>query len=291
MKAKSEILLLRFDQPKESLWKEILSFSENWNQEKESKFINDQPFELAIYFDDENDKELKELENFLDQKHKERKWEWIKTTTNNQTKEEIEDHDYVQIIGDGYPDKFFINESDALSPELPCKTCGTIDPHLRTQKQALQVDESFLGKKGFPNDQYNPKGIDIINMPHGALLVTDKVVELFSADKKLSGYKFLDVLDERGKVSEKLFQLSTDKIILVPDNLTEEGAYCPTCGTVLSTMTRGFAIKKKRLGNSSFFARNPTGISSIYVSKSLYQILKSENARGLTPVQGADLIN
>jgi len=291
MNPKSEILLLQFDQPKESIWKEILNFSEKWNQENENKFINDQPFELVIYFEDENDKELKELENFLDQKHKERKWEWIKTITNNQTKEEIEAHDYIQIIGDGYPDKFFLNESDTLSPMSPCKTCGTVDSHLRTQKKGLQVDESFLSKKGIPNDQYNPKGIDLINMPHGALLVTERVVELFSADKKLSGYKFLDVLNKQGKISEKLFQLTTDKIILVPDNLTEEGAYCPTCGTVLSTMTRGFAIKKERLGKSSFFSRNPTGLSSIYVSKSLYQILKLENIRGLTPVQGADLIN
>jgi len=291
MKSKSEIVLLQFDQPKESIWKEMIGFADKWNQEKENKFITDQPSELAIYFEDENDKELKELENILEQKHKERKWEWIRTITNNQTKEEIEDHDFVQIIGDGYPDEFFLNESDALSPMLPCKTCGTVDSHLRTQKIALQVDESFLNRKGIPNDQYNPKGIDIINMPHGALLVTERVVKLFSSDKKLTGYKFLDVLDKQGKVSEKLFQLTTDIIILVPDNLTEEGAYCPACGTVLSTMTRGFAIKKQRLGKSSFFSRNPTGISSIYVSRSLYQILKSENIRGLTPVQGADLLN
>ena len=290
MNAKSEILLLQFDQPKESIWKEILQFSEKWNQENENKFINDQPFELVIYFENENDKELKELEKLLDQKHKERKWEWIKTITNNQTKEEIKGHDFIQIIGDGYPDRFFLNESDVLSPMLPCKTCGTVDSHLRTQKKELQVDESFLSKKGLPNDQYSPKGIDLINMPHGALLVTERVVELLNADKKLSGYNFLDVLNKEGKISKKLFQLTTNKIILVPDNLTEEGAYCPTCGTVLSTMTRGFAVKKSRLEKSSFFARHPSGISSIYISKSLYQILESENIRGLTPVQGADLI-
>ena len=291
MNAKSEILLLQFDQPKESIWKEILTFAEKWNQEKENKFIKDVPFELAIYFNDENDEELKELENALEQKHKERKWEWIKTITNDPTKQEIEAHDYIQIIGDGYPDKFFLNESDALSSMVPCKTCGTIDSHLRTQKKALQVDESYLDKKGDPNDRYSPNGLDIINLPHGALLVTARVVELFSADKKLSGYKFLDVLNKQGKISEKLFQLTTDNIILVPDNLTEEGAYCPTCGTVLSTMTRGFGIKKERLGKTSFFARHPSGISSIYISKSLYQIMKSENIRGLTPVQGADLLN
>ena len=291
MNAKLEIILLQFDQPKESTWSEVINFSKKWNQEKENKFINDEPSELVIYFDEENDEELRELENILEQKHKERKWEWTKTITNDSTKQDIEASDYIQIIGDGYPDKFFLNESDALSPALPCKTCGTVDPHLRTQKKTLQVDESYLDKKGFPNDQYTPNGLDIINLPHGALLVSKRVVDLISSNKKLSGYKFLDVLNKQGKVSEKLFQLTTDKIILVPDNLTEEGAYCPTCGTVLSTMTRGFAIKKDRLGKSSFFARHPSGISSIYISKSLYQILESENIRGLTPVQGADLLN
>lgn len=291
MAPKFEMLLLQFEQPDKSVWDEILSFAENWNRTKENKFINDEPSELAIYFSEEDDKELKELENILEQKHEKRQWVWVKTITNDPTKEEIEAHDYIQIIGDGYPDEFFLNESDALSSSLPCKTCGTIDPHLRTQKKALQVDETFLTKKGEPNDQYTPNGLDIINMPHGALLVTKRVVELINSNKKLSGYKFLDVLNKQGKISEKLFQLTTDKIILVPDNLTVEGAYCPTCGTVLSTMTRGFVVKKGRLGKSSFFARHPSGISSIYLSKSLYQILESENIRGLTPVQGADVIS
>lgn len=290
MNPKLEILLLQFEQPDESTWSEILSFAEKWNQKKENKFINDEPSEMVIYFSDENHKELKELENILDKNHEEHEWEWTKTITNDQTKEEIEACDYVQIIGDGYPDEFFLNESKALSPEFPCETCGTEDPHLRIQEKALQVDEAFLTRKGSPNDHYTPKGLDIINMPHGALLVSKRVAELIKGNKKFQGCTFLDVIDKQGKVSEKLFQLTTDKIILVPDNLSEEGAVCPTCGTVLSTMTRDFAIKKDRLGGSSFFSRIPSGISSIYVSKAMYNLFKSENVRGLSPVQGANLI-
>lgn len=290
MASKSEILLLQFDQPDESVWKEILRFTEQWNRTKANKFITDVPSELAIYFSGEDDQELKELEDILDQKHEEQQWEWIRTIPNNPTKEEIEAHDYIQIIGDGYPDAFFLNESDALSRMEPCKTCGTIHPHLRTQEKPVQVDESFLDRKGAPNNRYTPEGLDVINLPHGALLVSIKVTKLIK-DKKFQGCTFLDVINQKGDVSDRLFQLATDHIILQPDNLREEGAVCPICGTVLSTMVSGFAVKKDRLNKSSFFSRHPAGISSIYIAKSLYDLLKSEKTRGLIPVQGAGLIN
>lgn len=291
MDPKNEILLLQFEQPDKSIWEEILGFAEKWNQTKENKFVNDEPSELAIYFSDEDHKELKELCDILEKKYTEHQWEWIKTITNDPTKEEIEAHDYIQIIGDGYPDEFFLNESDALSKMKPCETCGTIHPHLRIQKKPLQVNEKFLIKSGQPNDKYNPKGLDIINMPHGALLVSKIVTELIKGDKKLYGYTFLDVINQEGKVSDILFQLVTDKIILLPDNLLSEDAICPTCGTVLSTVTRGFVIRKERLGGSSFFSRSSSGTSAIYISNSVYNFLKSNNIRGLTPVQGADLLN
>jgi hypothetical protein len=290
MDPKFEMLLLQFDQPDKSVWDEILSFAENWNRTKENKFINDEPSELAIYFFEEDDKELKELENILEQKHEERQWAWIKTITNDPTKEEIEAHDYIQIIGDGYPDEFFLNESDALSPMIPCKTCGTMHSHLRVQKKPVQVNEVFLNKKGEPNDKYTPRGLDIINLSHGALLVSKKVVELVKKNSNFHGCTFFDVIDQKGKISDRLCQLKADKVILLPDNLTEVGAICPTCGTVLSTMTRMFVVKESRLGKSSFFSRIPSGLSSIYISNPLYHLFKLENIRGLTPVQGAALI-
>lgn len=292
MNSKFEILLLQFDQPDELVWDEILSFAEQWNRTKENKFINDVPFELVIYFSAEDHKELKELEGILKQKQEEHEWAWIKTRTNNPTKEEIEAHDYIQIIGDGYSDEFLLNELDALPPPAPCQTCGTTHPHLRTQTKALKVNETFLGKKNiYPNYRYTPPGVDLVNMPHGALLVSDKVEQLLKGSGNPKGYALLDVVNQNGKVSDKLFQLVADKIILLPDNLTEEGAICPTCGTVLGALTGEFLIRKKRLGEASFFSRMPSGLSSIYVSNPLYHFLKSENVRGLTPVQGANLID
>lgn len=290
MDQKFEILLLQFEQPDKSVWDEILSFAEKWNQTRANKFINDEPSELAIYFSEEDNKELKALENILEQKHEERQWAWIKTITNDPTKEEIEAHDYIQIIGDGYPDEFFLNESDALSPMIPCKTCGTVHSHLRVQKRAVQVNEAFLNKRGEPNDEYTPRGLDIINLSHGALLVSKKVVELVKNYNKLHGCTFLDVINQKGKISDRVFQLKADKVILLPDNLTEEGAICPTCGTVLSTMTGIFAVKESRLEKSSFFSRIPSGLSGIYISNPLYRLFNARNVRGLTPVQGARLI-
>jgi hypothetical protein len=290
MDSKFEILLLQFEQPYESVWNEILRFTEKWNQTKGNKFISDASFELAIYFSDVEHYELNELEKILNQKHKERGWEWIKTIPNDHTTEEIENLDFIQIIGSGYVDEFFLNELDALSPMIPCKTCGTVHSHLRVQKKMVQVNESFLNKKGEPNDEYTQRRLDIINLSHGALLVSKKVVELVKKNKRFHGYTFLDVIDQKGKISDRLFQLKADKVILLPDNLTEEGAICSTCGTVLSTMTGIFAVKESRLEKNSFFSRIPSGLSGIYISNPLYHLFKSENIRGLTPAQGAGLI-
>lgn len=290
MASKFEILLLQFEQPDETAWNEILRFTGKWNQTKENKFISDASFKRAIYFSDAEHHELNELEKILDQKHKEQGWEWVKTIPSDPATEEIEACDFIQIIGDGYADEFFLNESDALSPIMPCQTCGTVHSHLRVQKKLVQVNEAFLNKKGVPNDEYTPRGLDLINLSHGALLVSKRVVELVKENKKFHGCTFLDVMDQKGKLSDTLFQLKADKVVLLPDNLTEEGAFCPTCGTVLSAMTGIFAVKKSRLGKSSCFSRIPSGLSGMYISNPLYHLFKSENIRGLFPVQGARLI-
>lgn len=291
MDRKIEILLLKFEQAKKSTWDEIRSFADEWNQTNEINFNNNDPSEIAIYFPNKDHEELKKLEKILDHRHEKHGWEWIKTVTNDPTTAEIKDNDFVQIIGDGYPDAFFLNESEALNQRMTCEKCGTAHPYLREQEEALQVDENFLDHKNIqPNSSYSPQGLDLINMPHGGLLVSEIVRNKLKSMKDLHGYTLLDVLDQHGNISVRLFQLTVDKVILVPDNAAD-GAFCPACGTVLSTMTEGFAIKKNRLRESSFFSRSSSGISSIYISKALYQVFQSENIRGLTPVQGADLIN
>jgi hypothetical protein len=292
MDSKVEILLLKFEQTDEAIWDAILCFTVKWNRTKENKFISDEQAEVVICFSKEDHKEMQELENILEKKQEESEWVWIKTITGDPTKEEIEAHDYIQVIGDGYPDEFFLNESKVLSPVKPCENCGTVHPHLMLQKGALQVNEVFLDQqKIYPNSKYFPLGVDIVNMSHGALLVSKKVEQLLKGIKGLKGYNLLDVFDQHENVSDRLYQLVAIKVILLPDNLNSEGTICPVCGTVLSTMTNIFTIKKSRLGGSNFFSRSSSGISSIYVSKSLYEIFKSENIRSLTPVQGANLIN
>jgi len=291
MTQKIKVILLEFEQPSELTWDEILIFAEDWNSKKETKLSNKNASELSAYFENEDDKELKELETILEQKHEEKKWNWARRITKKQTKKDLEGQDFIQIIGDGYADEFLMNESNALSPMERCESCGTIHSHLRPQKKALQVNETFLDKNGYPNDQYKPRGLDIINIEHGALLVSKKAVELITEDKKFYGYRFLDVINQKGKVSDRLYQLVAEKVILLPDNLPSEDAICPTCGTVLKTLSEGFNIRKERLEGASFFSRVPSGVSSIYISNSLYHLLKSENIRGLTPVQGAASIN
>lgn len=293
MDAKFKIFLLQFEQPNQLVWGEILRFTENWNETKENKFINTMPYRRIIYFSYEDDKDLKELENILEQKRESNDWIWSKSKMHYYpTREEKESHDYIEIIGDGYPDEFLLNESDALASMIPCEKCGTVDSDLRLQKKDLQINETFLDEKSIdPNCRYTPPGLDLVNMPHGALLVSKRVMELIKDNKKFYGCTFLGVINQKGEISDRFFELATDKIILLPDNLAEEGAICPVCGTELLVLTNEFAIRKDRLEGSSFFSRRPSGLASIYISNTLYQIFKSENVRGLTPVQGAELID
>ncbi len=101
------------------------------------------------------------------------------------------------------------------------------------------------------------------------------------------------VINQKGEISDRFFELATDKIILLPDNLAEEGAICPVCGTgSFLVLTNEFAIRKRSTEGSSFFPEDLPAWSIIqYISNTLYQIFKSENVRGLTPVQGAELID
>jgi hypothetical protein len=291
MNARLKIFLLQFDQPDKSIWADIISFAEKWNDTKENKFIITLPYSRDIYFFDEDDKNLKELEKILQKKGEENNWIWTKSKVPHYpTREEKESCDYIQIIGDGYPDEFLLNESDALSSVIPCEKCGTVDSELRVQKKTLQIDETFLDKKTYPNYKYTPSGVDLLNMPHGALLVSNRVTELIEDNNKFYGCTFLEVINQKKKISVRFFELATDKIILLPDNLTDKKAICPVCGTELLVLTNEFAIKKDRLEGSSFFSRSPSGLASIYISNDLYHFLKSENVRGLTPVQGAGLI-
>jgi hypothetical protein len=293
MDAKFKILLLQFEQPDQSVWDEVLSFAEEWNETKENKFINALTFERIIYFSDADDKELKVLENILEQKRAENGWVWTRSKVQHYpSRKEKESRDFIEIIGDGYPDEFLLNESEALSSAVACEVCRTVDSDLIIQIKALQIDETFLDKKKvYPNYKYTPPGLDIVNMPHGALLVSNRVTELIQDNNKFYGCAFLEVINQKGKTSERFYELVTDKIILIPDNLTDKGAICPVCGTELLELANEFAIRKERLEGSSFFSRRPSGLASIYISNELYHFLKLENVRGLTPVQGADVIS
>lgn len=290
-----EIILLKYEQPAESAWNEILRFADAWNQTKEIQFISTemskQIFELNVYFPNEDHPELKELEDILRQKSSEFRWKWLRTDRKYYpTRAEIEARDYILIIGDGYPDDFFMNESAALSVMKSCKTCGTKDPDLTVQKQAPQIDEAFLDTENETNDRYESKGLDIINLQHGALLVSSRFMKVIK-DNKIQGCTFLDVFNRAGNRSDRLFQLAADPVILLSDDPQEEGAICATCGEMLRPTTTDLVVRRDRLSGSSFFSTSPARIYDIYVSKQVYQLLKAANIRGLTPMEGADLLS
>ena len=291
MQAKLEYLLLEFDQPNEIVWADMKLFAEEWNLSHENKFLMDESTELAIYFHSEKDKEIDLLETIFREKERSENWVWIKTIPYDPTVEEIESHDFIQIIGDGYADAFSLNGTTAFDWDMTCNTCGTEHPHLITQKQSLQIDESFLSQLSAPNTKHEPPGLDMINIAGGGLLISNRIAKLLNSETNAEGYSLIQVMNEKGEVSDKVFQLRASNVILIPSNMKDEGDVCPACGTVLTTQLASFDIKKDWVKNDKIFSRASSGFSSFYVKRELFEVLKSEKARGLTVVHGVNVVS
>ncbi|MEM7185447.1 MAG: hypothetical protein AAF466_02215 [Bacteroidota bacterium] len=285
-----EIILLEFEQPSEQTWQEIGAFVKDWNTSHDHQFHTDQMGEFVIYFDNPDDPEIAMLRTSLEEKHRTDGWIHIASLAQDLSAADIESHDFIQIIGDGYPEEFILNMETAFDGNEQCLECGTQHPHLQIQLQSVQINEAYLDANNEVNARHEPKGLDVINLPNGGLLISTEVAGLLDQMGELPGYSLVQVFNERNEVSEKVYQLMVTPSVLIPANSEQQGAICPSCGTVLSTFTGVFGVSEAQLGGSRFFARHPSGMSSIYVAREVYNLWKSAQCRGLTPVQGVSMV-
>ena len=287
MEQKLEYTLLQFSQPNTAVWDSITMFVSEWNQTHLIKFQTNQLFEYSIYFSSIDIKLIQILETELTNKTESHGWVWVKTKPQNMAKETIESHGFVQIIGDGYPDEFIYNSGVVLEPISPCTECGTEHPHLRAQTASFIVNEEFLSNPIKPNTNHSSVGLDLVNTPNGGLLVSEVVTNLLTNNTEIQGYQLIEVLNKNNGVSSKLFQLMAKTIVLTSKNYTSQDI-CPKCGTVLEAMGKPFSLQFEGNEKLQIFSRAPGGFSSIYVSNTIYKLLKKSRIRGLTPVMGVN---
>jgi hypothetical protein len=153
----------------------------------------------------------------------------------------------------------------------------------------LIFDESVLDKKVEGHPDYDPPGLDLINLPNGAFLISVRVAELLSANN-VSGYELVNVLTKAtGQPSKRLFLLKTKKAILdacEEHTPRDPGAICPVCGKVRIGVLGGFYVRDEWLNGDEIFSRNPSHLSVICVSNRLYRLLKSMGCKGMLPAYG-----
>lgn len=286
MDEKLAYTFLQYSQPNAQVWDSINSFVSDWNQAQSVKFLTNQALEFSIYFLSDDLTLAKELDEILSQRAKVDGWIYYVSYPKNLTKEDIEEHAFIQIIGDGYPDNFILNINEVLEAIEPCTTCQTEHPHLRQQIGSFKVNETFLTRNTLPNIRHYPVGLDIINTPNGGLLISAKMARILGEHPELIGYSLLEVFNEKDQVSDKLFQLMTENIIL--EGEYNIGKICQTCGSVLQQLDTPFAILLKGNEKLQFFSRSPHGLSSIHVANHIYRLLKENQIRGLVPASGVN---
>ena len=286
MDEKLEYTFLQYSQPNTQVWNSINSFVSDWNQAHSVKFLTNQPHEFSIYFLSDDIPLAMELDKMLSQRATEDGWVYYVSYPQNLTKEDIEAHAFIQIIGDGYPDDFILNTNQVLEEIEPCATCLTEHPHVRRQTGSFKVNETFLTHNTLPNLRHKPAGLDLINTPNGGLLISAKMAHILSQHPELHGYSLVEVFNEKDQVSDKLFQLKIDNIILDCENSI--GKICPACGSVLEQLVTPFSIQHNGNKELHFFSRDPQGLSSIYVENHIYQLFKENQIRGLVPAHGVN---
>ncbi|MFK7786511.1 MAG: hypothetical protein AB8B56_15430 [Crocinitomicaceae bacterium] len=272
---------LEIEQLDEDMWVEILNFAEDWNTSHDAKFIIKPEEEVIIQFDNLEDEEFKEVTILIEEK--EGDWEWLfihQKGGDPHKKGNIENSDFIQIIGDGYPDAFYLNQEELEEALEDCPVCGTSSIMVAKEDVYVKIDNDF---KDFNNSS---TFLDVVNAGFGRILVSNKFKE---AIKDFDGITYLPVLNKDDSVSDVLFQLKFIHMIHKSKSLAEPDSICNHCGAFILQNAAPFTISKSEINEFSVFSRDVSGLSKFHLSKSLYEKLKVAPLKRIVPIAGVML--
>lgn len=281
---------MRNEQQNEQAWQAIEEFSREWNATHQSQFTQKRENVLSIVLPGGIiDTQLTTLDGLLASLKTNAGIKYVRGVVDKRRPEDFENAPWVQIAGDQYPQSAYENYAAVFEKPRPCERCGAPQRTAPLTGVPLIFDESVLDKKieGLP--QYDPPGLDVINLPNGAFLVSARVADLFS-ENNVSGYELVNVLSkETGQPSQRLFLLKTNKAILdaCPEHTPRDpGAICPVCGKVRIGVLGNFYVKNEWLEGAEIFSRTPYHLSAICISNRLYKLLKEMQCKGMLPAYG-----
>ena len=284
-----EYLFLRSDQLNEQAWQALASFSRTWNESHQSQFKQEESEMSVILPGGVHDPELGLLDQALASLQTGHPAQYIRGIVDKRKAADFEKAPWVQIVGDQYPLSAYANYSAAFEQPGRCERCGALQRTGALTGVPLTFDESVLDKKVAGLPHYDPPGLDLINLPNGAFLISARVAELFSANH-IRGYELANVLSKAtGQPSQRVFLLKAGKAILDACDIhtpRDPGAICPTCGKTRTGILGVFYVREEWLQGDELFSRSPSHLSLICVSNRLYTLLKEMGCKGMLPSYG-----
>ena len=287
MKRSWTITLFKHEQPVEAVWREVVSFVTAWNQYHMPQFTEAMGFMWHINFDNNT---IGTMELLLQQlkelKHK------SNIVYHLSSRGFLEDEDYqradfIQITGVMHGTQsqpFLLNPDEAVATSSPCKSCGWQDAFDTVQQAAFVIDETLLDK---PIDNEAPianTGWDLVELPTGHMLVSQRLSELLE-HHRVDGYQLFEVINAAtGRPSKRMFQIVATKVVLTPcmEHSRIEGApFCASCGAAHGDLEGYFWIRDDWVGDEAVISRHPSGAVMIYLDREIYRQFISAKLHGI----------
>ena len=285
-----QFVFFDFEQPTVDAWEEFEKFVHIWNQTEQRAFESEQEGEWFITFEKGlEDPEIPPFRNKLQALNSKTGLVWFVGIKDERRPEDFEQSPFVEILGDTYPEGFIANEAVAFGPPEKCPQCGKGGNTFRNIVQPIIIDETFIGKSTSIAGKSIPLNLDIITLPNGGLLISNKVLQVFNK-QKVKGYALAEVISKRTmSPSDNLFLMRAEKAIIQPcseHTLVTESGICSTCGRILGGLLTHFNIRKEWLEDAAIFSRHPHCYAKIYLTNKLYWSLKNNDIQGMLPSYG-----
>lgn len=285
-----QFVFFEFEQETDGSWEEFQKFVTQWNLTEHYKFQSEMEEEWFITFDKGlKDPEIPAFREKLQALNEKTGLIWFVGIKDERKPEEFEESPFIDVLGDGYPEGFIVNESTAFGLPEKCQQCGNSGDTFRKILQSIIIDETHIGKltTNFEKSYiWNP---DIITLPNGGLLISKAVLEVFT-EQKVIGYELSEVISKQTMAPyDKLFLIRAENAILQPSSehtLTTESGICNSCGRILGGLLTHYTIRKQWLKGAEIFSRHPYRYANICLTNRLYWALKDNNIQEMLPSYG-----
>jgi len=297
----AEFTFLRHEQPDEEAWRQLNNFAANWNSQFDPKFVKTLDFLWIITFNDPRvSPEFAAFIHELTALRSRYSVQYHVTSAIHLDANDYRKADFVEILGislegiKGRP--FILNEKQALSPLIPCPTCGWQDLFGVVQKAPFAIDEDLLDHPLADGGDAPRGGWDCINLPNGHKLISARVVDILRKEA-VRGWEVLPVnVAFTNRDSTRVFQILASRAVLVVHDTSSSGTesrFCPTCGaaralppdydTTVVRLAPDYCVTKDDVKTDEIFSRHPGRGAMLYVAHRVYELLMGAGLNGIVP--------